>query len=126
MLPKNVGNSKVYDPIPRHGSQSVSDPGPNSLAAIMAGSPRLQALERARQARANWTETAKNWLPADVAAHLVAANQDAAGNLVLSFDSAAWASRGRYAERDIISAANDPRIKAVKVRVHPPGGRRSD
>ena len=126
MLPKIVGNSKVYESIPGRGSQSVKEPGPNSLAQIMARSGRLQALEQARQDRSTFTQTAKTWLSADLAAHLLAAALDPVGNLVLSFDSAAWATRARYAERDIISAANDPTVKAVKVRVHPPGGQPSN
>ncbi len=92
----------------------------------MAGSRRLQALERAREDRSAFTQAAKTWLPADLATHLKAAALDGAGNLALSFDSAAWASRARYAERDIMSAAGDPAIKAVKVRVHPPGGQPSN
>jgi ClpP class serine protease len=92
----------------------------------MAGSGRLQALEQARRDRSDLTQTAKTWLPVDIAAHLLAAALDPAGNLALSFDSAAWATRARYAERDIIAAADDPTIKAVKVRVHPPGGQPSN
>jgi len=122
MLPKNVGNSKVYESNPGRGSQSVTEPGPNSLAQIMARSGRLQALERARQDRSDFTQTAKTWLLEELAAHLLAAALDPAGNLALSFDSAAWATRARYAERDIIAAADDPAIKTVTVKVHPRGG----
>jgi predicted nucleic acid-binding Zn ribbon protein len=97
---------------------------PQSLAQIMAGSQRLQALDQARQTRATWTEAARKWLPSDIGAHLVAASlQD--GVLILSFDSSAWAARSRYVEREVLSAAGDAAIKAVKVRVHPRGGRLS-
>lgn len=121
MLPKNATNSKVYDPNPRRGSQSMKERHPRSLAEVMAGSPRLQALNEARQTRSEWTQAAQQWLPNELAPHLVAATlQD--GVLVLSFDSAVWAARGRYVERQILMAAGDQAIKAVKVRVHPRGG----
>lgn len=126
MLPKNVANSKVYDPNPRRGSQSMSERRPQSLAQIMAGSQRLRALDQARQTRADWTRRAQSWVPADISPHLVAATLSDAGILMLSFDSAAWAARSRYLGRQIMAAAGDPDIKSVKVRVHPQGGQPSD
>jgi len=98
---------------------------PRSLAQIMAGSERLRALDQSRQTRAAWTQAAQQWLPGDIAPHLVAATLDRAGTLVLSFDSAAWAARSRYLEREILAAAADAAIKAIRVRVHPRGGRPS-
>ncbi len=92
----------------------------------MAQSGRLQALEQARQDRSAWTRTAKTWLPAELASHLLAATLNPEGVLVLSFDSGAWATRARYGERDILAAANDPAVKSVKVRVHPQGGQPSN
>lgn len=121
MLPKNAANSKVYESNPRHGSQSLKDRQPQSLAQIMAGSRRLQALDHSRQTRAGWTRAARGWLPEDVAPHLVGATLQG-HTLVLSFDSAAWAARGRYLEREILASAGDASISAVKVRVHPRGG----
>ena len=101
----------------------MTSDGPEKLDAIMAGSDRLKALEQARRERQALTDQSRSWLPAELAPHLVAADR-APGVLVLSFESAAWAARARYVERDILAAAADPGFTRIKVRVHPEGGNR--
>ena len=73
-----------------------------SLARLTAESRRLQ----------EFAESIRERLPDDEAAHLVAANFDTEGRLVLVMDAPVWAARVRYMAREL----GEDRIK---VRVLP-------
>ena len=75
-----------------------------SLGKLTAESRRLQDLANSVRRR----------LPAEEAAHLVAANTDDEGRLVLVMDASVWAARVRYMAREL----GEDRIK---VRVIPGG-----
>ena len=62
-----------------------------SLGELTAESRRLQDL----------ADTIRQRLPAEEAAHLVAANTDDEGRLVLVMDASVWAARVRYMAREL-------------------------
>ena len=62
-----------------------------NLARLTAESRRLQEL----------AESVRERLPDDEAAHLVAANVDTEGRLVLVMDASVWAARVRYMAREL-------------------------
>lgn len=74
--------------------------GPRTLAELLQ-SGDMAHLRREAAARRDFLADIKALLPADEASHLVAASTDAAGRLVLSMDSAAWAARVRYRAREL-------------------------
>ena len=76
-----------------------------SLGKLAAESRRLQDL----------ADSVRQRLPAEEAAHLVAANTDDEGRLVLVMDASVWAARVRYMAREL----GEDRIR---VRVIPHGG----
>ena len=76
-----------------------------SLGKLTAESRRLQDL----------ADSIRERLPAEEASHLVAANTDEDGRLVLVMDASVWAARVRYMAREL----GEHRIK---VRVLPRGG----
>lgn len=86
--------------------------GPKSLADLLQ-SGDIAKLRLEAAARRDFTAELKLLLPADEASHLVAASTNAAGQLVLSMDSAAWAARVRYRARELGR-------ENVRVRVAPP------
>ena len=74
------------------GASSVADLlGTGNLGRLTAESRRLRELAEAIRAR----------LPEDEAAHLVAANTDAEGRLVLVMDASVWAARVRYMAKEL-------------------------
>ena len=75
-----------------------------SLGKLTAESRRLQDL----------ADSIRERLPEEEAAHLVAANTDGEGRLVLVMDASVWAARVRYMAREL----GEDRIK---VRVLPRG-----
>ena len=83
----------------------------NSLAELLnTGSlGRLAAESRRRQ---DFADEVRRRLPDKEAAHLVAANTDEEGRLVLVMDASVWAARVRYMAREL----GEDRIK---VRVLP-------
>ena len=76
-----------------------------SLGKLAAESRRLQDL----------ADSVRQRLPDEEAAHLVAANTDDEGRLVLVMDASVWAARVRYMAREL----GEDRIR---VRVIPHGG----
>lgn len=73
--------------------------GARSLAELLH-SGRLGHLAAEAERRRGLTEQIRGLLPADEAAHLVCANTNEAGELVLTMDASVWAARVRYsAER---------------------------
>jgi hypothetical protein len=90
----------------------MSPKGLKSLAELLR-SGDIARLQREAAARRDFTEELKLLLPADEGSHLVAASTDAAGRLVLSMDSAAWAARVRYRARELGR-------ENIRVRVAPP------
>jgi hypothetical protein len=68
---------------------------PRRLADLLAAG-RLADLAREAGRRRDLTERVRALLPAEEAAHLINAGRNAAGELVLTMDSGAWAARARY------------------------------
>ena len=95
------------------GVDAWLDGAGGSLAALQAGAAVAgRALEAARQV-----------LPADLAPHLWAANC-VAGEFSLLFESAAWATRARYAAgewREPLGRAMGETVEKVSVKVRPRG-----
>jgi hypothetical protein len=85
--------------------------GPRSIAELLH-SGDIAGLQREAATRREFVEELRLLLPADEAGHLVAASTDAAGRLVLSMDSAAWAARVRFRATEL-GHAN------IRVRVVP-------
>ena len=73
----------------------MSSTGPKSLAGLLRSGALETLAEQARQHR-ELTSTVRAALPAEEAQHLVLAQLDAGGALVLTMDSAVWAARVRY------------------------------
>lgn len=87
---------------------------------ILTGlSPGLAKLESRAAAAQNLTERVRQELPENLRPHLVsAARRDSA--LVLVVDSAAWATRVRYAGRQLqsrLEAKGEPPINKLSVKV---------
>ena len=87
--------------------------GPKSLAELLQ-SGGIAKLQREAAARRDFTADLKRLLPPEEASHLVAASTDAAGRLVLSMDSAAWAARVRYRAREL--GRENVRVRVVPTR----------
>jgi hypothetical protein len=84
--------------------------GPRSIADLLH-SGDIAGLRREAAARREFVEDIWLLLPPDEASHLVAASTDAAGRLILSMDSAAWAARVRYRATELGRA--DIRVRVV-------------
>jgi len=85
------------------------------LAELLAGGPLGELARQARSRRA-LTDRVRAELPAELAAHLVSAATNDAGEIVLSMASAAWAARARYA----LQVLGD---QPIRIKVSPCGGR---
>ncbi len=73
---------------------------PRSVAELLETGNLANLAEEARR-RGGLTERIRALLPADEAAHLVAANASDTGELVLMMDSSVWAARVRYRAADL-------------------------
>ena len=84
---------------------------PRSVAELL-NSGTIERLAREARRRRTLVSEIRALLPADEAAHLVSADFDDAGFLVLGMDSAAWAARVRCAYPELAG-------RRLKVRVVP-------
>lgn len=88
-----------------------------------SGTGPLQALQAGAAAARKTLEVAREVLPAELAPHLWAANV-VEREVSLLFESAAWATRARYAAEDwrepLAAALGEP-VDKVKVKVRPRG-----
>ncbi len=83
----------------------------------------LQALQAGAATARKTLDIAREVLPAELAAHLWAANF-VDGEVSLLFESAAWATRARYAAedwREPLAKALGESVDSVKVKVRPRG-----
>ncbi len=85
----------------------------NSLAELL-NSGNLARLTAESRRRQDLADSVRERLPDEEAAHLVAADTDDEGRLVLVMDASVWAARVRYMAREL----GEDRIK---VRVLPRG-----
>ena len=74
-------------------------------------SGNLASLTAESQRRQDLAESIRERLPAEEAAHLVAASTDDDGHLVLTMDASVWAARVRYMAREL--GAERIRIKVM-------------
>ena len=81
-------------------------------------SGNLASLAAESQRRQDLAESIRERLPAEEAAHLVAAGTDDDGHLVLIMDASVWAARVRYMAREL--GADRIRVKVL------PGGNTID
>ena len=83
----------------------------------------LQALQAGAAVARKTLDVAREVLPAELASHLWAANL-VDGEVALLFESAAWATRARYAAEEwrapLATALGEP-VTSVKVKVRPRG-----
>jgi hypothetical protein len=73
---------------------------PHSLAELL-GTGTLADLATEARRREGLTERIRALLPADEAAHLIAASLTQAGELLLMMDSSVWAARVRYRAEEL-------------------------
>jgi hypothetical protein len=73
---------------------------PHSLSELLDTGSLADLAAEARR-RESLTERIRSLLPANEAAHLVAANRTEAGELVLMMDSSVWAARVRYRAEEL-------------------------
>ncbi len=97
---------------------------PIRIGSIVADTPALDALvQRARRFKA-LESLVRGWLPAALAPHVGLANlrED---TLVLSVESAAWATKLRYEVPNLLAAAKrheaTRQVREVKIRVRVEG-----
>ena len=99
----------------------MEDSGPRSLGQLLDSSARLRALKSASEDRQRWTKGVRVMLPGDLAPHLVAATREK-DELVLIFDSPAWASRANYMKEELLASLDLDDVRTIRIRVKPPGG----
>lgn len=87
---------------------------PRSMAELLS-SGGIERLAREANRRRTLAAEIRGLLPGDEAAHLVSADVDDAGHLVLGMDSGAWAARVRCAYPELAG-------HRLKVRVVPRSG----
>jgi hypothetical protein len=97
----------------------MSEP-PHSMKPLTAGlSPRFANLERRAQATIELAERVRAALPAPEKDHVTSASYRAETLVVLA-DSAAWATRIRYSQQELLTqlqAAGETRFTKLKVKV---------
>jgi hypothetical protein len=105
-------------PQSRNSLDSVKD-------LLQRSTPVLAGLQREALRQRDWLQWVQRELPADLAAHVTGAVEQA-GALVIFAESAAWGVRLRYAAPQLLSAmgAAPLNISEVKVRVVPRGAAR--
>lgn len=89
----------------------MTKPRPHSLSELLSTGSLADLAAEARR-REGLTARIRALLPADEAAHLVAANLNEAGELLLMMDSSVWAARVRY-------RADELGVNRLRVRVLP-------
>ena len=89
----------------------MTNPRPHRLAELLRTGSLADLAAEARR-REGLTERIRALLPADEAAHLVAANLAESGELMLMMDSSVWAARVRY-------RADELGAERLRVRVLP-------
>ena len=94
-----------------------------SVAELLSRQPAARAVKAAVDAQQQWLVWLRDILPADLRAQVVGA-VSRRGTLIVYASSAAWSTRLRYALAGGLAACQtrDPRIRALSVRVMPPGG----
>ena len=85
----------------------------NSLAELL-NSGNLGKLTAESRRLQDLADSIRERLPAEEAAHLVAANTDEEGRLVLVMDASVWAARVRYMARELGE-------EGIRVKVVPRG-----
>lgn len=83
---------------------------PRSFAELL-NSGAIERLAREVRRRRTLAAQIRSLLPDEEAAHLVSADFDETGHLVVGMDSAAWASRIRYANPEL--AGHRVKVKVV-------------
>lgn len=94
----------------------------SSLKSLVAGGDgRLADLAREAARRASLTRRLAERLPVDLRAHLLHASVSAEGTATVTVDSAAWASRLHYEQRELLAALSAEGLAAhrVVIRVLP-------
>ena len=86
-------------------------PMPADSLGDLLRSGNLASLTAESQRRQDLAESIRERLPAEEAAHLVAASTDDDGHLVLTMDASVWAARVRYMAREL--GAERIRIKVM-------------
>jgi hypothetical protein len=80
----------------------------------------LGALADQARGRREMTARIKALLPADEAAHVVAATTNERGELVIAMDSAVWAARVRYRREQL--GATQLRVRVAPLHAEPDDG----
>jgi hypothetical protein len=94
-----------------------------SIGELLSRQPAARAVQAAVDAQQQWLVWLRDILPADLRTQVVGA-VSRRGTLIVYASSAAWSTRLRYALAGGLAACQtrDPRIRALSVRVMPPGG----
>lgn len=91
-----------------------------SVRHLLIDKPTLKSIERETAAQQTLLAAIRNLLPADLAAHCVAARL-AGDRLVLHSDSPVWASRLRFLSNELRSLLQQdcPSLRDIKIRLFP-------
>jgi hypothetical protein len=116
--PQDKPKLAVLGPGTRTRSRKIS-----SVGELLSRQPAARALQATVGAQQQWLDWLRAKLPAELRNHVVGAvpRRD---TLIVYASSAAWSTRLRYALADVPAAecqALDSRIRALSVRVMPPG-----
>jgi hypothetical protein len=120
-MPKNPPRDKPKLPALGRGTR-VRGAGISSIGELLSRQPAARALQAAVGAQQQWLTWLRGRLPAELRDHVVGA-MPRRDTLVVYASSAAWSTRLRYALAGGLAdcQARDPRIRALSVRVLPPG-----
>jgi hypothetical protein len=93
-----------------------------AISELLSRQPTARAVQGALAAQQQWVVWLRSVLPENLREQVVGA-VPRRGTLVVYAASAAWSARLRYALADGLREcqARDPRIRALSVRVMPPG-----
>ena len=93
-----------------------------SVGELLSKRPAAGAVQAALDAQQQWLARLRLRLPTDLAAQLAGA-VERRGTLVVYAASAAWCTRLKYALAEVLPQlrAEVPGIRALQVRVRPPG-----
>lgn len=121
-MPKTPPQHKPPRPVLGPGTRTRR-PGMRSIGDLLSKQPAARAVQAALGAQQPWLDWLRARLPAELAAQVVGA-APRRDTLIVYASSAAWSTRLRYALADGLAEcqALDSRIRALSVRIRPPGG----
>ena len=120
-MPKTPPRDKPNRPALGRGTGNHSRK-PLSVGELLSKQPATRAVRAALDAEQQWLARLREQLPAELAARLAGA-VERRGTLTVYATSAAWCTRLKYALAGTLAPlqAAAPQLRALQVRVRPPG-----